>query len=555
MSPRPAPAPRIPGTRSSTPSRVQRRGVLSLLVLMAAVVGFLPALPAAAQAADVTAQDGAARFVGNWEGRLEAGPQSLPILFHLVLDGDGLSATMDSPAQGAMGVPMDPPEIRGDTLVLALRVAGATYTGVLSADGDTLAGSWAQGPASLPLEMRRVTDEEASAAAMEGLEAAAVPPPPTPADRPQTPRPPFPYAVEEVRFSSAEEGVELAGTLTVPEGAGPFPAVVLVSGSGPQDRDETLLGHKPFAVLADYLTRRGIAVLRYDDRGVAESGGDFASATTVDLSRDAEGAVRFLAADGRVGGGAVGIVGHSEGGLIAPMVAARAGTPGFLVLLAGPGTTGEEILLDQARLIGTADGAPAELVESGLAVNRRLFAVLRETPDVEEARSRMLAILRERIQSLTEAERAMSGLPEGQEEGYIQAQVAQLATPWFRFFLSYDPAEALEATRVPVLALNGELDLQVPAGPNLEAIAAALDRGGNPDATTRVLPGLNHLFQAAATGSPAEYAEIDETMNEAAMSAVAEWILARFGPASPYPPNPASPSALTDTPSRTASEG
>lgn len=496
------------------------------------VLGIL-ALLATFSAGPVAAQADPAAFVGHWQGELGSGARMLPILFHLTLDGEALTATMDSPAQGAVGVPMDPPEFRGDTLVLRLRVAGATYTGVLEGDGDSMVGTWAQGPGRLPLTMARVTEAEAQASAMDGLEAAAVTPEaqPTPEDRPQTPRPPFPYAAEDVRFPSAAPGVELAGTLTIPPGDGPFPGVVLVSGSGPQDRDETLLGHKPFAVLADYLTRQGIAVLRYDDRGVGESGGEFRTATSVEFSMDAEGAVGYLAARPQVRADAVGIAGHSEGGLIGPMVAARSGSPAFLVLLAGPGTPGSRILVDQARLIGLSEGVPADMLEKSLEVNRELFRILENEADLEVARARIQERLRERISTLSPEERQAVGVPEGQEEAFVQGQAAQLATPWFRFFVVYDPVDALRATSVPVLAVNGELDLQVPAEANLEAIRTTLEEGGNDDVTTLLLPGLNHLFQEAETGSPSEYSRIDQTMSPEVMRLVADWILERFGSA------------------------
>lgn len=486
---------------------------LAALVLLAAVSA--PAAPLAAQAAD------GSRWVGDWGGTLQAGPTELPIVFHITEGDEGLSATMDSPAQGAFGIPMDAVVVAGDTLTLSLRAAQARYQGVLQADG-TVAGTWTQGPAALPLNLAPV---EAGAEAVDP----DVPVIPDPATRPQTPKPPFPYGSEAVRFPNPAGDFELAGTLTLPQGEGPFPGVVLVSGSGPQDRDETLLGHKPFAVLADHLTRNGIAVLRYDDRGVGRSGGDFASATSVELATDAEAAVAFLAGRPEVEAGRVGIVGHSEGGLIAPMVAARNPGVAFIVLLAGPGMTGEEIILDQSRRIALAQGIDEARVERSLAVNRALFEVLHEGGDPAAAEARMREILAAALAEMTPEEREAEGLTPEAEASWVDGQVSQLASPWLRYFLTYDPVPALEATRVPVLALNGELDLQVPHEANLAAIRAALERGGNPDFTVEALPGLNHLFQTAATGAPSEYSEIDETMSPRAMGRVSAWILERFG--------------------------
>jgi fermentation-respiration switch protein FrsA (DUF1100 family) len=451
---------------------------------------------------------------------LQAGPQELPILFHITAGEEGLSATMDSPAQGAFGIAMDGVEVLGDTLTLSLTAAQASYRGVLQADGS-LQGTWTQGPASLTLNMALVE---------EGAEAEETGPSiPDPSARPQTPRPPFPYHEEEVRFPNASAEIELAGTFTVPRGEGPFPAVALVSGSGPQDRDETLLGHKPFAVLADHLTRAGIAVLRYDDRGVGGSQGDFAAATSVDLASDAEAAAAWLGTRPEVDPARRGIVGHSEGGLIAPMVAARSDQVGFIVLLAGPGMEGAKVILDQSERISRAEGLPEDQVERSLAANRAVFEILLEDPDPDRARTRIRAVLEGVLADMSPEERAAEGITDESAEGWIQGQLAQLEAPWLRFFLTYDPIPALEATRVPVLALNGELDLQVPYEANLAAIRSALERGGNPDFTVASLPGLNHLFQNAETGAPTEYSRIDETMSPVVLERVSGWILERFG--------------------------
>lgn len=485
----------------------------------------LPGLPG-----QVGAQTSGPDFAGEWRGALEAGPRTLTLVFHLAAGEAGLEATMDSPMQGAFGVPFDRVAVSGDTLVLELSAAGARFRGVL-ADSATLAGTWSQGSVTVPLTMRR---GHASPAEGEGGGGADLVPPadtpvPDPSTRPQTPRPPFPYQVEEVTVPRPDAGLELAGTLTLPRGPGSFPGVVLVTGSGPQDRDETVLGHKPFAVLADYLTRRGIAVLRYDDRGVGESTGSHADADSPELAGDAAAVLRALAGHPSVDPARVGVIGHSEGGLIAPMVARDTGLPAFVVLLAGPGLPGDEIILAQSRLIATAQGVDSATVAMSLAVNRALFGVVSAESDPETARRRMRSILNANLDGLTSAERAAAGIPDGAREAWVESQVRQLTDPWFRFFLAYDPAPALEALQVPILAVNGSLDLQVPAGENMAAIEAALARGGNDDVTTRVFPGLNHLFQTAETGTPDEYARIPETMSPAVLESVGDWIVARFG--------------------------
>ncbi|MGD8320887.1 MAG: alpha/beta fold hydrolase [Gemmatimonadota bacterium] len=450
------------------------------------------------------------RFVGAWEGTLEVGQARLRLVFHVARNpADSLTGTLDSPDQGAFGIPASSVVSEGDRLRFAVDRLGASYLGTLSADGTTMDGVFTQVGQEFPLVLTRAAEGAAGAAP----------------GRPQNPEPPYPYRSEEVRVANPQAGDTLAGTLTLPDGEGPFPAAVLVSGSGPQDRDETLLGHKPFLVLSDHLTRQGIAVLRYDDRGVGKSTGTFSSATSEDFTSDALAAVAFL--KGRDDIGPVGIIGHSEGGLVGPMAAVRSSDVAYVVMLAGPGLPGRDIIQLQSELIARADGTPEEYRKLNTETQSRLFDIVTSEPDPEVAAPELRAALEESIASLPADVREEMG-PAATPQG-VEAQVRQVNSPWFRFFLTYDPRPTLEKVRVPVLALNGEKDLQVPPEQNIPEIAAALKRGGNPDATTTVLPGLNHLFQKAGSGSPAEYATIEETMDPAALQAVSDWILERFG--------------------------
>jgi hypothetical protein len=286
--------------------------------------------------------------------------------------------------------------------------------------------------------------------------------------------------------------------------------VVLVTGSGPQNRDEELMGHKPFLVLADYLTRRGIAVLRYDDRGVGRSTGRFATATTADFASDAWAAWQTLSARPDINAKRIGLLGHSEGGLIAPMLAAAHPEIAFVVMLAGPGVTGEQIMLKQAEAIGKASGAPEAAVAANTDLQKQVFAILREETSMDRIAERIGAI------------------PTGSKEASA-ALVKQSVSPWMRYFALYDPAPALAKVRCPVLAITGELDLQVLPAQNLPAIRAALKQGGNTDHTVLELPGLNHLLQPAKTGLPAEYAQIETTMAPAALDMITAWIQKRTG--------------------------
>lgn len=428
---------------------------------------------------------------GTWLGTLDVTPIPLRVVFNLERGADGgWSGTADSPDQGAFGTPLSSIDVTGARVVVRLDAAGFEFSGQMSSDGQSLVGLARQGGVSLPLTLERQSG-------------------PLDYRRPQDPVPPFPYDSADVTFPSDAPGVTLAGTLVWPAGPGPFPTVVLITGSGAQNRNEELLNHRPFLVLADALARANIAVLRYDDRGVGASTGDFAAATTPDFAADARGAVRFLRAQSSFSAGAIGLVGHSEGGIVAPLVADGNADVSFLVLLAGPAVTGEEIVIAQQRAIAAAEGASPAEIDAAEAQQRKSFACV-EGP--EQALDVLDACLRQAL--------AGSGLSEEQLAPGLQ----QVESPWFRWFLKYDPAPVLRRTRVPLLALNGSLDLQVLASQNLPVLRAALEEAGNDRSTVDELPGLNHLFQHAMTGSPSEYGLIEETMAPEVLTQVAGWI-------------------------------
>ena len=350
--------------------------------------------------------------------------------------------------------------------------------------------------------------------------------------RPQEPRPPYPYGEEEVVYENKKDGVQLAGTLTLPRSRGPFPAVLLITGSGPQDRNEAILGHKPFLVLADHLTRLGIAVLRVDDRGVGKSTGKFHEATSEDFAVDAVAGIDYLKTRKEIDSRRIGLIGHSEGGLIASMIAARSTDVAFLVMMAGPGLTGEEILYRQGALISKAEGVSDDLIAQNLAAQKRMFKIVKEEKDnlAAETRIRELAAsIREQVtkdgaEMREERKKAIHNIATG-----VESQAKMMVSPWFRFFLAYDPLPALMKVRCPVLAINGEKDLQVPARDNLEAIRQALQTGGNKNYEVLTLPMLNHLFQTCRTGALSEYAQIEETMSPVALETISKWILKQTG--------------------------
>jgi alpha-beta hydrolase superfamily lysophospholipase len=437
---------------------------------------------------------------GSWETRIERNGVQLRLILRVATGSLGTIALLDSPDMMANGLVVTGLAREGQAVRFAVPAGGSSFQGNLSADGARMSGRWSR--AGYP-------DSEVVFARREAAADAAP-------RRPQEPHPPFPYRSEEVRIPNMRApGVTLAGTLTLPPGHGPFPAAILISGSGAQDRDESLMGHKPFAVLADYLTRQGIAVLRYDDRGTAQSTGRYGGATSADFATDAAAAFAYLRTRREIDRNAIGYIGHSEGGMIGPLAAADSAGAAFMVLLAGPGERTRGLLEAQRRAIGQAMGmSEAELDRAGLLQARVIEIASGDLPQAE-AEAAMRA-------AMSDTALAGSGIVAAQRDMLIRRAL----DPWFRWFLRYDPAPALSALRMPVLALNGSLDRQVLPAANLAGIRAAT--AGNGDVTLTELPGLNHLFQTARTGGIGEYAEIEETMAPVVLRTVADWIKARF---------------------------
>lgn len=436
---------------------------------------------------------------GVWDGAVAAGTAKLRLVLHVRTGPRGTLVKLDSPDQLAAGLPVSGLVRDGVAVRFVLDRANAHYAGNLSGDGTTMSGAWHQLGQISPLTFTR-----------RGAATRPV------ARRPQTPVRPYPYREVEAQFvNPSAAGVRLAGTLTLPAGAGPFPAAVLISGSGGQDRDSTIFGHKPFLVLADYLTRRGIAVLRVDDRGVAASSGSRENATSADYATDVSAAIGWLRTNAQIDPARIGLIGMSEGGVIAPMVAAADRRIAFSVLLAGPAGPGDALWLAQQRSLGLTMGATETELDRREPLMRHLLAAIRGAPDRKSAQDRARAVLAE----VPEAERLPAAA--------VDALVDQLSSDWMRFFLTYDSTSALAKLRSPLLALNGSKDVQVDAATNLAAIRAASK--ANPDVTAEEIPGLNHLFQTAPTGAIGEYADIEETFASAALERIGQWIAARTG--------------------------
>jgi len=434
-------------------------------------------------------------LAGDWSGVLKVGGGDVRLIFHVKGAPGDFTATLDSPDQGATGIPVAAVAQTGDEVAFDISIAHARYAGRLSADSRTLDGTWTQGGAGLPLTLAH------------GVLLAGP-------NRPQTPVKPYPYREEEVALDNAVGHAHLTGTITLPNGPGPYPVVLLITGSGQQDRDETVFGHHPFLIWADNLTRRGIAVLRIDDRQRGGSTGDVEHATSADFATDVEAEVAYLRTRGDIDKRRIGLMGHSEGGMIAPMVAAKDPGIAFIVLLAGPGETGEATLLAQNRAIAAAAGAPPAAIDKGVATSKALFDAVKDAPDQASADARLQAAW----VGLLKAQGAPETTP-------MPANVKVAASPWLRYFIAYDPLLTLAKVRCPVLAINGSKDLQVLPEANLAGIKAGL--GHNPDVTVVELPGLNHLLQTADTGQVSEYATIEETISPLALKTVGDWMVAR----------------------------
>jgi uncharacterized protein len=439
--------------------------------------------------------DAVSQVEGLWQGALETHNLRLRLQLHVSHDTEGnLVAALDSLDQGVAGLPAIKVTQKGTSFHFEIPAVGGEYEGVLDSTKNALTGSWAQTGADQKLEFRR-SDQ------------------PLELRRPQNPAKPYPYVEEEVTFSNSAAGVSLSGTLTLPKGPGPFAAAILIAGSGPHDRDESLANHRPFLVLADYLTRKGVAVLRYDKRGIGKSTGSADNATTLDLAGDAEAALAFLKTHKEIDPRRIGLVGHSEGAMIAPYLATRSKDVAWVVLLAAPATRGEDTLLKQSELIGRAGGLDEPQLVASLTFDRSAYNLIRQEKDHDELAEKLVALVKE------------TGFDSAIPPTALETQLRMFLSPWFRFFLDYDPLPNLQTLKSPVLALYGQKDLQVAAKTNLPLAQTALQDAGNKDATVRELPDLNHLFQHAYSGSPAEYAAIEETISPETLQLIGDWIL------------------------------
>jgi pimeloyl-ACP methyl ester carboxylesterase len=488
------------------------------LALVAACASALPATPqaapsesgAASPAATPSATSaapaatagpplaGGPSVLGHWEGSVSAAGQNIVTRVNVVADGNTLKGTADFPQQNALDLPLQNVSQEGNKVHFEVMPAPRTavFDGEL-AGSDLMKGTFTQ--AGFTGDFTLIRKQVAATVAV-------------------------PYREEDVIFANGD--ITLAGTLTLPQGAGPFPAVVLISGSGAQNRDEEIFGFKIFRVIADALTRKGIAVLRYDDRGVGGSSAGAESDTSETFAGDVSAAVQYLKGRSEINPKQIGLLGHSEGGIIAPMVAVKSPDVAFIILMSGPGLPGAQIIEEQARLINAASGMPAADVQAAADLEKRVIDVALAGQGWDAVRPDLLAAVKKGAEAMPEEQRKALGDLDVWAAKTVDAQIAGLQSPWMQFFLKHDPAQVLEQVKVPVLALFGGKDLQVPADQNKAAVEAALAKGGNKDVTVKVFPDANHLYQAAVTGSPTEYSTLPPEFVPGFTDAIGDWILA-----------------------------
>jgi uncharacterized protein len=451
-----------------------------------------------------TATNAQQSFTGAWKGKLAA--FNLTIVFHISEIDGRLTASMDSPDQGAKGIACDQVTVDGNSITITSAMIGASYTGSLSEDKKTITGKFNQGGGSFDLILGK------------GEIPVAKP-------KPQTPQPPFSYHSEDLEFDNADKTVRLAGTLTYPKSGNKFPVAILISGSGQQDRDETIMGHKPFAVIADRLTKLGFAVLRVDDRGIGKSTGEVAKASSADFAKDVITGIEYLKSRKEIDPKKIGLIGHSEGGLIAPIIAAERNDIDFMILLAGPGIKGAELLAEQGEQLILQGGVSKEAVQNYLPLYKKFIQLSAEGHDSATLnRKGRLAFTTWKQNSNPDLIKAIGFTDEKSTEAILESLISGFSAPWMQFFLASDASLLLEKTSAKVLALNGEKDVQVIAVSNTEGIKKALQKSKSPSYEVKILPGLNHLFQKCTLCTVNEYGMLDETFSETALDEMSKWL-------------------------------
>ncbi len=446
-------------------------------------------------------------ITGNWQGILLAGPQKLKLVFHIKPDSaHSYLSSFDSPDQHAYGLPCSETRVKGDSLKIGIKLINGGFLGKWNGS-DSIAGYFFQSGQNFPMDLSRSSDSEVVVI------------------RPQTPKPPFPYNIEDLEYDNPVSGIHYSGTLTCPKSGGPFAAAILITGSGQQDRDETLFGHKPFAVIADYLTRRGYAVLRVDDRQMGKSTGDVDRATSKDFANDVEDGIHELQGRKEIDQKKIGLIGHSEGGLIASIVGSENANVDFIIMLAGPGLKGSKLLVLQSEAVARSHNPGENSVEASKNLTKLLIdAILYSRDSTVQFEQAWKGYLSWKKTTNPAIVAVMGFSDDTSARAQIRAQLDRMNTPWFVYFLQSDPAEFISRLHCKLLALDGSKDIQVLADQNLAAIETALEKSPSKNYSTEKLPGLNHLFQHCKTCTVEEYGQLEETFAPEALQKMGEWL-------------------------------
>ena len=450
-------------------------------------------------------------IVSNWIGILNAGGEKIELRLHLIQNTDkSYSSNWDVPAQKAMGIASSKTQLESNQLTIEIKMIGASYTGKINAEGNSIEGSWGQSGMSFPLNLSPLQEGQAA----------------TIISKPQTPKPPFIYASENMIYKGIQTKLDYGATLTYPKDNAKHALVILITGSGRQDRDETIFDHKPFAVIADYLTKKGFAVLRVDDRGAGKSSGDFSKSTTADFALDVEEHIHYAKTLAMIDTTRIGLLGHSEGGLIAPMVAARNKSVAFIVLMAGPGIEINELMAVQNEMVLKAAGISQQAIDAYIPLYKQLMKTIIVIDKKEDAISKSKIIVKEWFantdKNLVKLSTNISD--EADIDKFATTMAETLSTNWWKFFAAYNPQPTLQKVKCPVLAINGSADIQVPAALSLKGIEAALKKGGNKHFVTKQFEGLNHLFQKCTKCTVQEYGELETTIEPEVLETIGNWL-------------------------------
>ena len=445
------------------------------------------------------------KFVGIWEGALLVADNKVRLVFYITETNGKLSCKMDSPDQGQTSIPCTKIDYKGDSIWFEIGSAGISYNGKLTSY-QLIDGQFAQSVYTIALPLEKTNT-------------------PTQLLRPQTPKPPFSYKIEDVTYYNADKTIKFGGTITIPSGTGSFPAILLISGSGQQNRDEEIYGHKPFAVMADYLTKQGYVVLRVDDRGVGSTTGDVQNATTADFVKDASASLNYLATRKEANKNKLGIIGHSEGGQIATMLAAERKDINFIVSLAGPGVPIVELMEEQSVAVFQSNGADSAFVSHYRTLYRGIIASINAAKDSNDAAIRIQESINQWKKGVSPQTVMDMGLvsPKSESE-YIQAYVNIYNNKWYNYFLHSNPQPYIEKLSCKVLVLNGEKDIQVLPATNLEGFRKSLKKSSSKKYDVKELKGLNHLFQTCNECHTGEYSTLDETLSPSLLTELSTWL-------------------------------